>query len=280
MANLINTSVNNALASLSNRAPKDVTHAIGQASRKTGVDFAYLMQQAHAESSFKADAKAKTSSASGLFQFIESTWMNMVDKYGPKHGISTEGKSRDEVLEMRNDPTKASVMAAEFASENERFLRSHYKGDIGSTELYFAHFMGAGGAASLLNARDENGMQKAAYIFPKAAQANKNVFYHKDGSAKSLDEVYAHFDQKFDDGGVSDVRVAQAPYKPQPKVHNEVDQLRYETLSYAQLNPFGSFSSRDLVSNPLELLMLAQMDLPINSKDGEFELFSARSLYK
>ena len=127
MANLTNTIQNNALDALSRMAPRAVSGAIKQACSETGVDFAYLMQQAKAESSFNPTAKAKTSSASGLFQFIESTWMNMVEKYGPKHGLDTNGKTRGEILALRNDPRAASLMAAEFASENEKFLKTHTK---------------------------------------------------------------------------------------------------------------------------------------------------------
>ena len=69
---------NNALAAFASHAPKNVLNSIAKASAHTGVNFAYLMQQASAESSFKSTAKAKGSSASGLYQFIDSTWMNMV----------------------------------------------------------------------------------------------------------------------------------------------------------------------------------------------------------
>ena len=122
----------------------------------------------------------------------------MVERYGEKHGIDTEGKSKQEILDLRKDPEIASKMAAEFASENEKFLNNHWGGEVGSTELYFAHFLGAPNAAAFLNARDDNGMKTAAVLFPAAAKANPNVFYDtKTGRAKSLDEVYAFFDKKF-----------------------------------------------------------------------------------
>ena len=110
----------NVLASLSQRAGPQVTSAIRQASLKTGVDFAYLMEKAAAESSFDADAQARTSSARGLYQFIESTWLQMVDRYGEKHGlgryageISGSGKvtspaMRREILALRDDPEVAA----------------------------------------------------------------------------------------------------------------------------------------------------------------------------
>ena len=292
MNELTNTIQNNVLATYSTQAPKSVVFAIQDASENTGVDFAYLMQQASAESSFDPNAKAKTSSATGLYQFIESTWMNMIDKHGQNYGIETQGKSRKDILELRKDPKIASHMAAEFASENEKFLETHWaKGEkeIGSTELYLAHFMGASGAAGFLNARDENPMQKAAYIFPEAAQANRNVFYEaNNGRARSFDEVYAFFDKKFQ-------------IKPSPQdVPLEKPQVEEPAVSSEQLLAFGLENSgfkdiaqrqehitsrvfnsgfkqlesiygtntqpispyQSLVHAPIEIMMLAQLDLP------------------
>ncbi len=190
------------LDAITARAPSKVINAINSASKRSGVDFSYLVQQAAAESSFNPHAKAKTSSATGLYQFIDSTWLSMIDKYGDKYGLNTDGMDKKEILDMRKDPKAASFMAAAFASENEKFLKSNWGGDIGATELYFAHFMGASGAASFLRARDENPMQTAADLFPRAASANRNVFYDKEtGRAKSLEEVYAFFDKKFQING-------------------------------------------------------------------------------
>lgn len=183
---------------IAKNVPSPIINAISDASKKSGVDFSYLVQQAKAESSFNPNAKARTSSATGLYQFIDSTWMEMIDKYGDDYGLNTKGKSRLQILEMRKNPEAASFMAAAFASENEKVLEKHWGGDIGATELYFAHFMGASGASAFLNARDENPMTPAADLFPRAARANYNVFYDKDtGKARSLEEVYAFFDKKF-----------------------------------------------------------------------------------
>jgi hypothetical protein len=205
----------NVLASLSGRAGPQVTSAIRQASLKTGVDFAYLMEKAAAESNFDTDAKARSSSASGLYQFIESTWLQMVNRYGDKHGlgdyadkINDQGKvtdleSRKEILALRNDPEIASLMAGEFAAENRQTLiNSGIKArDIGSTELYLAHFLGAGAASEFIKGMQENPLTPAADLFPRAAKANKNVFYNsKTHAAKSLGEIYAFFDKKFGDG--------------------------------------------------------------------------------
>jgi soluble lytic murein transglycosylase-like protein len=58
-----------------NSAPPQVREAIAQASDKTGVDFAFLLATAKRESSLNPKARAKTSSAKGLFQFLDQTWL-------------------------------------------------------------------------------------------------------------------------------------------------------------------------------------------------------------
>lgn len=209
----INAMNNNALASLIQRAAPPVLNAIKAASQKTGVDFAYLMEQAAAESNFKPAAKAGTSSATGLYQFIESTWLHMVKKHGDKYGlgdyaaqIDGRGRVNDpalraEILDLRKDPEKASFMAAELARENRAHLERHVGGDIGATEMYFAHFMGASGAAGFLNAMKQDPLSVAADLFPKEARANHNVFYDsKTGQARTLAGVYEFFDRKFGAG--------------------------------------------------------------------------------
>lgn len=221
------------LQGLKSRAGAEVENAVKLASRKTGVDFAYLMEQAAVESNFDHTAKAKTSSASGLYQFIESTWLNMVKEHGDKHGLSRQAEAIDDngkvsnphiradILALRNDPKIASIMAAEFAADNKAYLEERYNGEIGSTELYLAHFLGAGGASAFLNATLENPNAIAADVFPKAALANRNVFYDQaTGRARSLNEVYSFFDQKFKYDDIApeapqeqEVRIAKAPLR-------------------------------------------------------------------
>lgn len=199
MQNAVKSLENNALAALTQRAPHAITNAIKDASTKTGVSFSYLMGKAAAESNFNPTAKAKTSSATGLFQFIESTWMDMVDRHGEKHGINTN-QSKQNLLNLRKNPEIASMMAAEFASDNKAYLEKTVGGNIGETELYFAHFMGAGGASAFLNQLKQNPNELAAHIFPKEARANRNVFYDREtGHERTLQQVYNFFDKKFTD---------------------------------------------------------------------------------
>ena len=186
--------------------------AIGAASERTGIDFDYLMNQAKVESGFRADAKAATSSATGLFQFTKQTWLATVKQHGAGHGlgwaadaITPDGDGsysvadptlRSQILDLRNQPELASLMAAEFASDNRDVLGTALGRDPQSVDLYLAHFLGVGGASKFLQAWDADPNQAAAPLFPKAAAANQAIFYGKNGAPRSLNDIRQGFAAK------------------------------------------------------------------------------------
>jgi len=169
----------------------DVFAALRNASAKTGVGFDYLVKTAQRESNFDPNAKAGSSSATGLFQFTDGTWMNMLERYGAKHGVSTDGKARADLLELRKDAKLSSVMAAELAGENAKILEKKLGRPATSAELYAAHFMGPSDAARLIDAARKNKPGAAADMFPSAALANHNVFHGKDGASLTPAQLYA-----------------------------------------------------------------------------------------
>lgn len=186
-----------------------IQSAIATAARATGVDFAYLLGQAKLESGLNPGARAGTSSASGLYQFIEQSWLAVVKKHGAEHGLGWAADSiqrgangrltvsdpgtRQSILGLRLDPNAASLMAAEYASDNKASLEGSLGRAATGTDLYMAHFLGLGGAHKFLSTMASNPDIGAAALFPAAAAANHNVFYAKDGSARSLSDIYQHF---------------------------------------------------------------------------------------
>ena len=182
----------------------EVRQALAQARRATGVDFAYLVAEASVESSLNPNAKAKTSFAAGLFQFIESTWEGMVERHGAKVGLGKEAAAlqagdvspseRHRIMDLRFDPKIAARMGAEFAAENRDHLRAKLGREPEDTDLYLAHFLGPGGASKFLQ-RHEATPNAAADAFPAAARANKNIFYQGD-RARSYDEIRERFSVK------------------------------------------------------------------------------------
>ncbi len=166
--------------------------AVQRASDATGVEFSLLIETARRESALNPDARASTSSATGLFQFIDSTWLDMVRRHGAKHGLGAQAQAlangcdaqtRRDILALRTDPELAARMAAELARENANTLQARLGRAPTAGELYAAHVMGPGGAIRLIEAA-QNGAPSAAAIFPREAAANRGLFY-ANGEARS-----------------------------------------------------------------------------------------------
>jgi hypothetical protein len=193
-----------------------VQAALQRAARATGVDFSLLVETARRESGFNATARAGTSSATGLFQFIDSTWLDMVRRHGGEHGLGAEAAAlangadadtRRAVLALRNDPELSARMAGELTRENAATLQARLGRAPSAGELYAAHVLGAGGAARLIEAAAA-GETNAAAIFPREAGANQGIFY-ADGAPRSARAVLERL--SIDAGAGFANRVAGAP---------------------------------------------------------------------
>ena len=191
-----------------------VEAAIRRASNATGVDADFLVRTAGRESAMNPSARAPTSSAAGLFQFIEQTWLGTVKAHGAKHGYGqyadliyrggdgrwrVEGAARNVVLDLRFDPQAASTMAAELTASNAAYLRGRSGREPGAGDLYAAHFLGPAGAAQLMDAMDRRPGSSAASLFPEAAAANRSIFY-RDGRPATVAEVHANLQRSAGDG--------------------------------------------------------------------------------
>jgi soluble lytic murein transglycosylase-like protein len=78
--------------------------AIRRAADATGVNFSLLVETARRESALNPNARAGTSSATGLFQFIDSTWLDMVRRHGADHGLGAEAKRLQNGARTRETP--------------------------------------------------------------------------------------------------------------------------------------------------------------------------------
>ncbi len=187
-------------------AGSTVTGAIRQASQATGTSFNYLLATAQVESGLDPRAGASTSSARGLFQFVEQTWLGTLKVAGPALGYGQYAAAitktasghyqvkdpaiRHEILKLRNDPTANAVMAGAFTKANAAILTDKLGRVPSEGELYIAHFLGAGGAARLISLADNHPNAKADNFFSNAARANPTIFYdHRSGGPRSLAQV-------------------------------------------------------------------------------------------
>ncbi len=184
-----------------------VIGSLQRAAAATGVDFTYLMKAAQRESSLNPNAHARTSSAAGLFQFIDQTWLGMLKNAGPKHGYGayaaqiTKGSDgryhvddpdvRKQVMGLRYNPDANAVMAAEMTAGHAAYLKGRIGRDPTQGELYAAHFLGPDGAANLIQTSETRPGATAAALFPAAARSNHGIFYHH-GRALDVAEVMAN----------------------------------------------------------------------------------------
>jgi hypothetical protein len=187
---------------------------VQDAAARTGVDFSYLLAQAKLESGLDPSARAATSSARGLFQFTSATWLETVRKHGSSHGLGwaadalasgaaqAGSAARAAILSLRDNAEAASLMAGELARDNAAVLEARLGRAAGATDLYMAHFLGAGGATHFLRALAATPDDAAAAVAPAAAAANRGVFFDTSGRARSVGEVYARFAAKLAPDGV------------------------------------------------------------------------------
>ncbi|MGB8103233.1 MAG: transglycosylase SLT domain-containing protein [Pseudolabrys sp.] len=221
-----------------------ITGAIRQAAQSTGISFDYLLTTAKIESNFNPSAQASTSSAKGLYQFIDQTWLGTMKQDGAALGLgryagaiarSADGHydvsdpaMRAAILRLRSDPQVSAMLAGALTRNNAALVSSNIGRQPSSGELYIAHFLGADGAGRLINGAAKQPHARAAAMFPHAAAANHSIFYDASGRARSVGEVYGKLTRLFDSArtvafaqsGVTDVAGASvstlAPPLPAP----------------------------------------------------------------
>ena len=158
-----------------------------------GTQFAHLLRVAERESRFQAGAKASNSSATGVFQFTEQTWLHMIKNYGGKYGLANQAAAirvqpggrqdvsdpamRRAILAGRSNPKLATQMATELANENRGYLEKRLGRTVTDGEVYAAHAFGAHGALKLIQARAATPGKAADAVLPAAAHANRALFY-------------------------------------------------------------------------------------------------------
>jgi len=202
-----------------------VETAIQRASAATGVDFSFLLGTARRESAFNPQAHARTSSAAGLFQFVDQTWLATLKAHGAKYGYARyaeliqqgpDGRyfvqgaeARKAVMDLRLDPHAASLMAGELAAGSAAYLRGRMGREPTMGELYAAHVLGPQGSAKLIDAVRLSPGTPAAALLPEAAAANRGLFY-RDGRPLSAGEVYAVLTQGSDAAAPTVVAAARS----------------------------------------------------------------------
>ena len=226
-----------------------VRQAIARAAAATGVDFGYLMGQARIESGFDPAARARTSSATGLYQFIDQSWLATLSRHGRASGygwaadaisqgsggrwrVTDPGRARA-IMDLRRDPDAAAAMAAGFASDNRQHLEHRLGRAVEPVDLYLAHFLGPAGAAKFLAAHDRDPDAAAAPAFRAAAVANRAIFHAPDGTARSFGAIRARFAAKLAVDPMPAARSVPTAPAPAPLVEPVVQPADYLRLASA-----------------------------------------------
>ncbi|MCJ2069043.1 lytic transglycosylase domain-containing protein [Methylobacterium sp. J-030] len=184
-----------------------VVQAIRDGAMASGVGFDYLLATARRESALDPAAKAGTSSATGLFQFIEQTWLGVMKNAGPRLGLQTEADAitrqadgsyvvadagqRQAILDLRRDPKVSATLAGALTQQNAEALSGTLGREPTAGDLYVAHVLGAKGAAALIATARALPARAAALDLPEAAAANRALFYDRTGRPRGAAELYA-----------------------------------------------------------------------------------------
>ncbi len=195
-------------------ASAHVAGVIRSAARSTGASFEYLLTAARIESNLNPAAQAPTSSAKGLYQFIDQTWLATLKASGAAHGYgqyadaitqTADGRyevadpaQRAAIMKLRSDPAASATMDGAFTQNNSVQLATAIGRMPTEGELYIAHFLGSDGASKLINVAARQPKVSAADMFPAAAAANPSIFMNKSGQPRSAGEVYATLTGRFE----------------------------------------------------------------------------------
>jgi hypothetical protein len=143
--------------------PPHVAAALDNAARTMGLEPTLLHAMAWSESRFDPSARNRRSTARGLMQFTEATWLEVVRDFGPRHGLGHQAallitnhregtisaprwQDRRAILALRNNPRLAALMAAERVAKERRRLTEVLGREAQSADLYFVHLLGPSGA--------------------------------------------------------------------------------------------------------------------------------------
>ena len=266
---------------------------IQTASAESGVSFHYLLAKAAQESGFDSDAKASTSSATGLFQFTRGTWLDMMRRHGDELGFgdlasqvkeSATGRmtvlnedAEIQMLAMRRDPDVSSRFAALFASDNAQTLETSLGREASPAELYFAHFLGAWGATALVTTAEQDPSKPAVDVLPAAANANKTVFFEDNGLARTASGVIDWLKEKFTDrlsetadvAALFDPAQQAAPRAPQAPMFSDAPASPFDVGAASRSGDTSQMGVSMYLLQMLSQMMSAQ---PMQMVDDPFAL--------
>lgn len=190
--------------SISNQGIRDLVTRIGA---DTGMDPSYLVRLAIRESALDPLARSNSSSAGGLFQFTEGTWLCAVRDFGgmasvPAITIRTDASGRclidnavekNLILDLRFDPVVSTRISAAVSLRNYRQFSAVFGQTPTWVDLYALHFFGVDTGLAFLRLNQTTPYVAASAISPAAARANPSIFYDSRNRPRTVAELYRNF---------------------------------------------------------------------------------------
>ena len=198
------------------RIKRELVETVVRAARNTDTDPTLLMSIADKESAFAPTVKASTSSATGLFQFIDSTWLRVVRDFGAQHGLDKEAAAIDSsdgppsiadpaarrrILGLRNDPYLSAILAAEMLKHDAAHIATRIGRELSDGETYLAHFLGPSDAEKFITKLVSEPRYAAPKLLPKPARANRSIFFvaaKRKAGGLSVADVHQKFETMMD----------------------------------------------------------------------------------
>lgn len=212
-----------------------VIGAIKEGAKKSGADFSYLVKTAQQESSLDPKARNGTSSAEGLFQFVEQTWLATLKTAGPKLGLGRfsqaitetrpgyfdvpDPKMRGAILALRADPQVSSVLAGALTQANGDALSQALGRKPSAEDLYLAHVFGAPSAAMIIRMSQTAPEKLASTLLPEAARVNPTLFFSKSGKARTIAELRSFVDMMHQRAQNTNAESDDDPFPPLAFAH-------------------------------------------------------------
>ena len=174
--------------------------AIRSVAGLSGHNFAALLSQADQESGLDVKARNRKSTATGPFQFIERTWLDLVRRHGSAFGLGDTADKITVVKGAADGSRSGAAQADPGAAGRSQYFGGHGRPvsqrrqgaagkDAGrpasAIEGRIAYIMGPSGAARLISAAEKTPGAAARDMLPSAAAANRNLFHDKRGHALS-----------------------------------------------------------------------------------------------
>ncbi len=218
-----------------------IIDAIKKAAAQTQVDITLLLIKAMVESDLGRVTIAKNSTARGIYQYIEPTWLTLLTRYKDRIGYKIPLNKEDQ-LALRDDPYISAMIKAHQIKDETNALQLFKNNErINATDHYIAHMLGLPLARRFYENLNIDSNEKLADSgfsnFKQAAKLNPSFFYDRKGNALNAHDAYGQFNDIISDKYGALHRIAQ-DYGPKPLSSGQ--DYRHDACNLPQVNAMSS----------------------------------------